>query len=122
MMSVISAIEAGTGAGLAVLGFSFGSRVKLVRLTPEPKPFSDNKPRHAIPNPTSDRASSAHYAGPNCDAHSHFVARKCGLLRVRSAVACVRRFSDATSPSTDDLWTRLDGAVAKVSLSGQAKL
>jgi len=40
MMSVISAIEAGTGAGLAVLGFSFGSRVKLVRLTPEPKPFS----------------------------------------------------------------------------------
>jgi DNA-binding transcriptional LysR family regulator len=40
MTSVISAIEAGTGVGLAVLGFSFGSRVKLVRLTPEPKPFS----------------------------------------------------------------------------------
>ena len=40
MTSVISAIEAGTGVGLAVLGFSFGNRVKLVRLTPEPKPFS----------------------------------------------------------------------------------
>ena len=40
MTSVISAIEAGTGVGLAVLGSSFGSRVKLVRLTPEPKPFS----------------------------------------------------------------------------------
>jgi LysR family transcriptional regulator, benzoate and cis,cis-muconate-responsive activator of ben and cat genes len=40
--SVISAIEAGTGVGLAVdvLGYSFGSKVKLVRLTPEPKPFS----------------------------------------------------------------------------------
>src|SRR5260370_2259413 len=40
--SVISAIEAGTGVGLAVdaLGYSFGSRVKLVRLTPEPKPLS----------------------------------------------------------------------------------
>jgi DNA-binding transcriptional LysR family regulator len=38
--SVISAIEAGTGVGLAVLSFSFGSGVKLVRLTPEPKPFS----------------------------------------------------------------------------------
>ena len=42
LSSVISAIEAGTGVGLAVdaLGYSFGSRVKLVRLTPEPKPFS----------------------------------------------------------------------------------
>jgi DNA-binding transcriptional LysR family regulator len=42
MSSVISAIEAGTGVGLAVdaLGYSFGSNVKLVRLTPEPKPFS----------------------------------------------------------------------------------
>jgi DNA-binding transcriptional LysR family regulator len=42
MSSVISAIEAGTGVGLAVdaLGYSFGSRVKLVRLTPEPKPLS----------------------------------------------------------------------------------
>jgi LysR family transcriptional regulator, benzoate and cis,cis-muconate-responsive activator of ben and cat genes len=40
--SVISAIEAGTGVGLAVdaLGYSFGSRVKLLRLTPEPKPLS----------------------------------------------------------------------------------
>jgi DNA-binding transcriptional LysR family regulator len=40
--SVISAIEAGTGLGLAVdaLGYSFGSRVKLLRLTPEPKPLS----------------------------------------------------------------------------------
>jgi DNA-binding transcriptional LysR family regulator len=42
MTSVISAIEAGTGVGLAVdaLGYSFGSRVKLMRLTPEPKPLS----------------------------------------------------------------------------------
>jgi DNA-binding transcriptional LysR family regulator len=40
MTSVISAIEAGTGVGLAVLGSTFGSRMKLVRLTPEPKPFS----------------------------------------------------------------------------------
>jgi DNA-binding transcriptional LysR family regulator len=40
--SVILAIEAGTGVGLSVeaLGDSFGSRVKQVRLTPEPKPFS----------------------------------------------------------------------------------
>ena len=42
MSSVISAIEAGTGVGVAVdaLGYSFGSRVKLVRLNPEPKPLS----------------------------------------------------------------------------------
>jgi LysR family transcriptional regulator, benzoate and cis,cis-muconate-responsive activator of ben and cat genes len=42
LASVISAIEAGTGVGLAVdaLGYSFGSRVKLIRLTPEPKPLS----------------------------------------------------------------------------------
>jgi hypothetical protein len=42
MTSVISAIEAGTGVGISVdtLGYSFGSRVKLVRLTPEPKPIS----------------------------------------------------------------------------------
>ena len=40
--SVISAIEAGTGVGLGVdaLGYSFSSPVKLVRLTPEPKPLS----------------------------------------------------------------------------------
>ena len=40
MTSVISAVEAGTGVGLAVLDYSFGGRVKLVRLTPAPKPFS----------------------------------------------------------------------------------
>jgi len=40
MTSVISAVEAGTGVGLAVPGLSFGSQVKLVRLTPKPKPFS----------------------------------------------------------------------------------
>jgi DNA-binding transcriptional LysR family regulator len=42
MTSVISAIEAGTGVGVFVdtLGYSFGSQVKLVRFTPEPKPIS----------------------------------------------------------------------------------
>jgi DNA-binding transcriptional LysR family regulator len=42
MTSVISAIEAGTGVGISVdaLSYSFGSQVKLVRLTPEPKPLS----------------------------------------------------------------------------------
>src|SRR6476620_6874735 len=40
MTSVISAVEAGTGVGLAVFDYSFGSRVRLVRLTPAPKPFS----------------------------------------------------------------------------------
>ena len=42
MTSVISAIEAGTGVGVAVdaLSYSFGSRVKPLRLTPEPKPLS----------------------------------------------------------------------------------
>jgi len=40
--SVISAIEAGTGIGIAsdALGNSFGTRVILVRLTPEPEPLS----------------------------------------------------------------------------------
>jgi len=42
LTSVISAIEAGTGVGVAVdaLGHSIGAKVKLVRLTPEPKPLS----------------------------------------------------------------------------------
>ena len=42
MTSVISAIEAGTGVGISMdaLSYSFASRVKLVRLTPEPKPLS----------------------------------------------------------------------------------
>ena len=42
MASVISAIEAGTGVALAVeaFGYTFGNRVKLLRLTPEPKPIS----------------------------------------------------------------------------------
>jgi DNA-binding transcriptional LysR family regulator len=42
MTSVVSAIEAGTGVGFAVdaLSDSFGGRVKLVRLTPGPKPVS----------------------------------------------------------------------------------
>ena len=42
MTSVISAIEAGTGVGISMdaLSYSFVSRVKLVRLTPEPKPLS----------------------------------------------------------------------------------
>jgi DNA-binding transcriptional LysR family regulator len=42
MTSVVLAIEAGTGVGMLVdpLAQSLGSRVKLVRLTPEPKPIS----------------------------------------------------------------------------------
>src|SRR5438105_1741871 len=42
MTSVVSAVEAGTGVAVALetLGYSFGNRVKLVRLTPEPKPIS----------------------------------------------------------------------------------
>ena len=42
MTSVVSAVEAGTGVAAAVdaLGYTFGNRVKLVRLTPEPKPLS----------------------------------------------------------------------------------
>ena len=42
MASVVSAVEAGTGVAVAVdaLGYTFGNRVKLVRLTPEPKPLS----------------------------------------------------------------------------------
>ena len=42
LTSLILAIEAGAGVGMVVeaLGYSFGSRVKLVRLTPEPKPLS----------------------------------------------------------------------------------
>ena len=41
MLGVLSAIEAGTGVSLAVasIGYSFGNRVKLVRLTPEPTPI-----------------------------------------------------------------------------------
>jgi hypothetical protein len=41
MTSVVSAVEAGTGVAVAVeaLGYAFGNRVKLVRLTPEPKPI-----------------------------------------------------------------------------------
>src|SRR5258708_31222566 len=42
MTSVVSAVEAGTGVAVAVeaLGYAFGNRVKLVRLTPDPKPIS----------------------------------------------------------------------------------
>src|SRR6266404_1715831 len=42
MTSVVSAVEAGTGVAVALeaLGYAFGNRVKLVRLTPEPKPIS----------------------------------------------------------------------------------
>ena len=42
LISVVSAVEAGTGVAVAVegLGYTFGNRVKLVRLTPEPKPLS----------------------------------------------------------------------------------
>src|SRR5207253_6451458 len=39
---IISAVEAGTGVTIAidVLGHTFGNRVKLVPITPEPKPVS----------------------------------------------------------------------------------
>src|SRR6476659_4660512 len=42
LTSVFSAVEAGTGVAVAAdaLGYTFGNRVKLVRLTPEPKPLS----------------------------------------------------------------------------------
>ena len=41
MSGVMSAVEAGTGVAVAVdFGYSFGNRVKFLRLTPEPKPFS----------------------------------------------------------------------------------
>jgi LysR family transcriptional regulator, benzoate and cis,cis-muconate-responsive activator of ben and cat genes len=42
MTSVVSSVEAGTGVAVAVagLGYTFGNRVKLVRLTPAPKPLS----------------------------------------------------------------------------------
>ena len=41
MSGVMSAVEAGPGvAGAVAFGYSFGNRVKLLRLTPEPKPFS----------------------------------------------------------------------------------
>src|SRR5256712_855874 len=42
MTSVVSAVEAGTGEAVALeaFGYTFGNRVKLVRLTPEPKPIS----------------------------------------------------------------------------------
>lgn len=42
MTSVIAAVEAGTGVAVTVdaLSYTFGDRVKLVRLTPEPKPIS----------------------------------------------------------------------------------
>ena len=39
---IMSAVEAGTGVTLSidVLGHSFGNRVKLLHITPEPKPIS----------------------------------------------------------------------------------
>jgi len=39
---IISAVEAGTGVALGadVLGHSLGNRVKLLHITPEPKPVS----------------------------------------------------------------------------------
>src|ERR1700751_4872094 len=42
MTGVVSAVEAGTGVAVAVeaLGYTFGNRVKLVRLTPEPRGIS----------------------------------------------------------------------------------
>jgi hypothetical protein len=95
---IIVRLKVGLVAGVVIVRVIVVSVLRKITVVA----FIDTEPSHAIPSPTTDRASSAHYAGPNRDAHSHFVARKCGLLRVLSAVACVRRFSDASSPSTDD--------------------
>jgi len=40
--AIISSVEAGTGVGIVVdvLRHSFGNRVKLLHITPEPKPIS----------------------------------------------------------------------------------
>src|SRR5438270_9936410 len=41
MPGVLSVVEAGSGVAVAVdFGYSFGNRIKFLRLTPEPKPFS----------------------------------------------------------------------------------
>jgi len=42
--AIISSVEAGTGVGIVVdvLRHSFGNRVKLLHITPEPKPISVN--------------------------------------------------------------------------------
>jgi DNA-binding transcriptional LysR family regulator len=42
MSGVISAVEAGTGVAMVVdiFGYSFGNRIKLLHVTPEPKPIS----------------------------------------------------------------------------------
>jgi DNA-binding transcriptional LysR family regulator len=42
MSGVMSAVEAGTGVAIGsyVFGHSFGNRVKLLHITPEPKPIS----------------------------------------------------------------------------------
>jgi DNA-binding transcriptional LysR family regulator len=41
MSGVMSAVEAGTGVAVTVdFGYSFGSGVKFLHITPEPKPFS----------------------------------------------------------------------------------
>src|SRR5882757_8087006 len=41
MSGVMSAVEAGTGVAVAVdFGYSFGNRINILHLTPEPKPFS----------------------------------------------------------------------------------
>jgi DNA-binding transcriptional LysR family regulator len=42
MSGVMSSVEAGIGItlGAEAFGYSFGSRVKLLRLTPEPMPIS----------------------------------------------------------------------------------
>src|SRR5256714_520710 len=41
MPGVMSAVAAGSGVAVAVdFGYSFGNRVKVLHLTPEPKPFS----------------------------------------------------------------------------------
>ncbi len=47
MSGVMSSVEAGIGIaiGAEAFGYSFGNRVKLLRLTPEPKPFPSASPR-----------------------------------------------------------------------------
>ena len=79
--------------------------------------FIETEPGNAIPSPPMTAPVSRPFTArvptvpvPIAYAHWHLVATKCDFLSVRSVVGCVRRFADASSPSTDDHWMRLDRA------------